>query len=228
MRFDVASVKPNVSGDLDTWFRTPPGRLMVHSADVRILIKNAYGIRQDVDLIGGPRWIETERFDIEATAPDGADYEQVLLKLQTLLAERFQLAVHRETRQAQVYKLVVASGGPKVRELKPGMKPRSPDPDARVISVFGKMTGLARVLSRLLGREVIDATGLTGSYDLSIEIARDEAPAPPGSDGEIERTSPAGPSIFSALEEQLGLKLLSAKAPVSVLVIDKVERPSAN
>lgn len=226
-RFEAASVKPNRSGALSLEFNTTPGRVAVRNADLRNIIKNAFGIRQDSELAGGPRWIETERYDIVATAPNAANHEQVLAMLQTLLAERFQLSVHREQRSAQVYKLTIANSGPRLQELKPGIKPRSPNPNTRIIGVFGGTSGLARALSRLLGRDVIDETGLTGRYDLSIEIARND-PASPESGAGTDPDAPAGPSIFAAIEEQLGLKLKSEKATVSVLVIDKVERPSSN
>jgi uncharacterized protein (TIGR03435 family) len=225
--FEAASVKPNRSGEPSLEFRITPGRLAVRNADLKNIIKNAFGIRQDSELAGGPRWIETERYDIVATAPNAASHEQVLSMLQTLLAERFQLSVHREQRSGQVYKLTIANSGPKLQALKPGIKPRSPSPNTRIIGVFGGTAGLARALSRLLGHEVIDETGLTGRYDLSIEIARDD-PASPAFDAGRGPDAPSGPSIFAAVEEQLGLKLKGEKATVSVLVIDKVERPTPN
>jgi uncharacterized protein (TIGR03435 family) len=227
-QFEAASVKPNRSGSLSLEFRTPPGRLTVRNADLRTIVKNAFRIRQDVDLIGGPRWIETERFDITATAPEKTSSDQILLMLQSLLFERFKLAVHREPRQVQLYKLRIASGAPKLRELKVGMTPRSAGPDTRIIGILGKTSGLTRALSKFLGRDVIDETGLTGSYDLSIEVAKDDPIITAGSADTGDRTGPAGPSLFSALQEQLGLKLVSEKAEVSILVIDHVERPSAN
>jgi uncharacterized protein (TIGR03435 family) len=227
-QFEAASVRPNRSGSLSLEFQTPPGRLAVRNADLRTLIKNAFQIRQDVDLIGGPRWIETERFDITATAAEKASHDRILLMLQALLFERFKLAVHHEPRQAQVYKLRIASGAPKVRELKAGMIPRSAGPDTRVITILGKTNGLTRALSKFLGRDVIDETGLTGSYDLSIEVAKDDPIIAAGSADTGDRAGPAAPSLFSALQEQLGLKLVSEKAEVSILVIDHVERPSTN
>jgi uncharacterized protein (TIGR03435 family) len=227
-QFEAASVRPNRSGSLSLEFQTPPGRLAVRNADLRTLIKNAFQIRQDVDLIGGPRWIETERFDITATAAEKASHDRILLMLQALLFERFKLAVHHEPRQAQVYKLRIASGAPKVRELKAGMTPRSAGPDTRLITILGKTSGLTRALSKFLGRDVIDETGLTGSYDLSIEVAKDDPIIAAGSADTGNRAGPAAPSLFSALQEQLGLKLVSEKAEVSILVIDHVERPSTN
>jgi uncharacterized protein (TIGR03435 family) len=215
-------------------FRTVPGRLTARNADLRTLIKNAFGIRLDTDLIGGPRWIGIERFDIVATAPASATEQQMLAMLQSLLAERFQLAVHLETKEAQIYKLRVAIGGPKLQELKVGMKPRpASSPDTRVIGVLGPTSGLVRVLSRLLGRDVIDETGLIGKYDLSIEVAREETLALPASGAPVpedraEGAPMEGPSIIDALREQLGLKLVAEKAPISILIVDSVERPQTN
>lgn len=215
-------------------FRSTPGRLTARNADLRTLIKNAFEIRLDPDLVGGPRWIGIERFDIVATASDGATDQQMLAMLQSLLAERFHLVVHRETKETLVYRLRVATGGPKLQELKVGLKPRTASsPNTRVIVVLGPTAGLARALTRLLGRDVIDDTGLTGKYDLSIEVARDETLAVPASGGPVtedsaERSPIEGPSIVAALREQLGLKLVAEKAAVPVLFVDSVERPQPN
>lgn len=170
--------------------------------------------------------------------------------LQALLAERFKLLAHRETKELPVYALVVAKNGPKFEEAKPG--DRYPDgikaPDGRpgagmMFTNRGQVTGqglpianLVRQLSLELGRTVVDTTGLTGTYDFTLKWTPDESQGRmfKRAEGGQQRTDPApssessGPSIFTALQEQLGLKLEAQKGPVEILVIDYVERPTAN
>ena len=165
--FETASIKPNRSGVAVLGISDPTREGWQSATPIFVRsLRVAFQIRQDVDLIGGPRWIEIERFDIAATAPEKTNRDQVLVMLQSLWFQRFNLGVHREPRQTQVYKLRITNSTPKLRELKAGMTPRSAGPDTRVIGIMGKTSGLARALSKLLGRDVVDETGLTGSYDL--------------------------------------------------------------
>jgi uncharacterized protein (TIGR03435 family) len=203
----------------------------MRNVTIRFLISLAYDVK-DFQIPGGPRLLDSERYDIEATY--GADRperpgrlsfvtiqadSQVRLMLQALLADRFHLAIRHETRELPSYSLNLAKSGPKLR------KSSSPEDlqDMRVdlgqiksnrMSI-GQLTG---VLSRLLELPIVDKTGLTGYYDLLLKWTPDEA----GAD------ATAGPSIFTAIQDTLGLKLVASKEPIDVLVIDHVERPSEN
>jgi uncharacterized protein (TIGR03435 family) len=250
--FDVASVRPAASADGRALLQATPGRLAMTNLAPRRLILNAYDI-QDYQLVGGPGWIDSDRYDIQAKAEGNPTVRQMEgPMLQVLLEERFKLLSHRETRQLAVYKLSVGKSGAKLRASQEGSctpyfadapppttKPGEPRPifcgfqfTARQ-GLHGKgvtMAELAKTLSRtyvsMLGRNVIDGTGLTGAFDIDLTWATDSAGAPAGA---IDNAPDlAGPSIFTALQEQLGLKLESTKGPVEVLVIDHIEKPSEN
>jgi uncharacterized protein (TIGR03435 family) len=200
---------------------------------------NAYEIQQRAQLRGGPNWMESVRFDIEAKAPSNranapgdkvlseADRHQIHLMFQSLLAERFNLAVHHENKEMPVYFLVVAKGGPKLRDLKAHGSIKPPNPDMHRFGGAGSLKGLVIFLSNLSGRPVIDKTGLTGSYDYHMELPQDEFSIT-ATDGLIQASAAAGAAVFAAMGQQLGLKLESGKAPVDVLVIDHIEKPSQN
>ncbi len=225
--FEVASVKENKSGALGQTGESTPGRYSARNAPLRGLIMDAYEIDQRMQLTGGPAWIETARFDIEAKAPDNADRPTVHRMLQALLAERFQLAVHHETKEMPVYFLVVAKGGPKLRDLKSANE-RTPAPDSRLVGSRGAFIGFTLGLTRILGRMVIDKTGITGSYDMRLELRTEDYPPVTAGNAQMPASATAGAAVLAAIEPQLGLKLESGKAPVNVLVIDSVQRPSAN
>jgi len=255
--FEVASVKPNVSGDLGPRYNMGPS-FAVESATLKDLVKIAYEV-EDFRISGGPAWINSDRYNIEAraTGTPGSGLKEMEAwrrlqeqRLQTLLQDRFKLALHRETKELPIYDLTVAKGGPKLQPsscitrdaaqarepLAPGQKPS----DFCGYGGFGRGfyenttasgAGLAVAFSTLLGRVVVDKTGITGSYHVFLKFVPDDSIAirmgPPG-----EPAAPAssvdGPNIFTAVQEQLGLKLESAKGPVEVLVIDHVEKPSEN
>ena len=254
-QFEVASVKPAAPDQRGTFIRLAPGgRLDVTNMPVKEMIAIAWRI-QPFQISGSPGWLESARFDISAKPEDGAKQSEVPAMLQALLADRFQLMFHRETKELPIYALVVANKdaklGPKLTESKEGgctpfdptKPPPPPQPGKPSTMCGGMMMGpdrmsttsapiadLIPMLSRILGRTVVDKTGLTGKYDISMEWTPDESqairfspdgPRPPPSD-------PTGPTIFTALQEQLGLKLESQKGPVEILVIDHVERPSEN
>lgn len=226
------------------------------------LIIRAYGIagcgevRADCALIsGGPDWLKNDRFDIQAKMPDGSpDYTflqflrgeapQLELMLQSMLAERFNLKFHRETRQVPVYILAFDKKGSKLKEasgemirLKDGTSVKNqsllwtpaPQPDGtrsdHIIRMFARdksMKELVDTLSRLMDRPVLDRTGLKGNYDITLDYEMEsDAGDRPGADI-------TGPAMFTAFREQLGLKFEATKAPVDVLVIDHAEKPSAN
>lgn len=237
--FDVASVRQNLSGAEGGSVRlTPGGRLVARNAPLRLLISAAYDVR-DFQLFGGPAWMASDHFDIEAKIAGNPAQEQMSRLLQTLLSDRFQLRVHREKRELPVYRLLVAKGGSKLQPAKEGQcTPMNPPPEKfdpatlRPCGGFnnniGMMLGgsvapakLAAGLSRTLGRTVVDETGLTGSYDINLHWNPDDTlPAV------ADRS--ADPSFFTALQEQLGLTLEAGKGPVEVLVVDQAEKPSEN
>jgi uncharacterized protein (TIGR03435 family) len=256
-RFEVASVKQNTGSDGRSFLQAVQGRLIMTNLPLRRLILNAYEL-QDYQLSGDPPWANSEHYDIQAKAdgnPSVREMEGPML--QALLEDRFKLTIHRETRQLPVYELAVGKFGAKLQLSKEGSctpysedsppptsTPGQPRPNFcgfHTTSVDGlnrtldgegiTMTVLATTLSRTylsqLGRNVIDATGLTGAYDVHLKWAIDSLPAPAGPNPSPPSDT-TGPSIFTALQEQLGLKLESTKGPVQVLVIDHVERPSAN
>jgi uncharacterized protein (TIGR03435 family) len=235
--FEVASIKPDSPGGVSTGdFRfLPGGRLSAQQVLLRFFIQNAYGLKP-FQILGGPEWINSEGYDIEAKAEGNPSPEQMQRMMQTLLEDRFKLRAHRETKELPVYALTVAKGGLKLPEPKEGSCGDTPCGRVMVrIARFGgaqiqggkiTMAELVRVLSNMMGRTVIDKTGFTGEFDVQLQFALDDAiaglPKPPGPPDE------GALSVFVAVQEQLGLKLESTKGPVEVLVIDHVERPSGN
>jgi uncharacterized protein (TIGR03435 family) len=214
--FDAASIKPADPEHIGLQIYSPnPGSFRAMAADIKRLMAFAYNVR-DIQVSGGPRWADTELFDIEAKATGPATTAEFRLMVQSLLADRFQLKLHRESKEQAVFHLVVGKNGPKL----------TPVDSAGLGIGLGKtqlngrganMSGLAGVLSSRVGNEVSDKTGLAGFYNFTLTWTPDEAAA-----------TETGPSIFTALQEQLGLKLEPSKGVVEMLVIDGVERPSGN
>jgi uncharacterized protein (TIGR03435 family) len=257
--FEVASVKPNKSGDQRVMISLPPtGRLTATNVPLRLLLQQAYQV-QPFQIVGGPSWIASDRFDIVAKAPDGAvTQDQIRPMLRALLADRFKLVAHTETREMPVYNLVLARSdgklGPNLKESKTdceaimrgrrggGPPPPPPQPGQPMECGFmigmGNMnaggmplTELARTISGQLNRIVVDKTGLTARYDFQLTYAPENRnllglPGGPPPGAEATFVDPNAPTLFTALQEQLGLKLDSEKGPVEVLVIDRVEPPT--
>ena len=243
--FEVASVKPNKSGDAGMSMTIQPGgRYVVTNAPVGLLIRNAYELQQS-QLVGLPGWAESERFDIVAKGEqDIAASTQKpsphQLRLQSLLEERFNLKAHRETRDLPAYALVVARPdgelGPQMKQsdvdcvalaaarraggppppLVPGERqPCSMRMGRGTLSAASMtMVNLAGSLSSAVQRIVLDRTGLSGGFDFDLTYSTDQA------------ADASAPSIFTALQEQLGLKLDPVRVPTEVLVIDSIERPT--
>lgn len=192
--------------------------------------------------------MSSDRFDIEAKSADGADMDirkmseaqrnefekRIQLKLQSLLADRFNLAIHRESKEMPIYELVVAKGGPKLAPAAAddGKGPRGMRMRPGQFEGMGAtLPMLAQTLSDATSHKVIDKTGITGSYDFKLDWTPEpgQMAPPPGPENEtLPPPDPSGPSIFTAIEEQLGLKLQATRGPVEVIVIDRVEKPSAN
>jgi len=233
--FEVASIKPNVSGDGRFGVAIQPGgRLTVTGANVKMLMRQAYRI-QDFQIIGAPSWFDSDRFDIVAKAEGKADADQVREMLQSLLAERFELKFHRDTRELPVYALVVGKSGPKMelsdsqgRANNSMMKFGRSQIEAQGMS----MPQLAQTLSLSLGRTVIDKTGINGNYNFKLEWMPEagQTTGPAGADklSNDPPLDPSLPSIFTAVQEQLGLRLESQKGPVEVFVIDSASKPKEN
>jgi len=252
--FDVVSVKPDKSGTGMMRIRSTSDGYSATNVSPKLLIQMAYGIRQDL-ISGAPGWTDSSRYDFDAKVA-GADVdalkklspEQRRTMLQPALADRFKLKVHSETKQLPVFELVVAKGGSKLKEAAPGDTYangiKGVDGVGRAGTMRmgpGQLTGqgvpiatLVNLLAQQLHQTVIDKTGLTGKYDLELTWTPDQGSDPmfKGTDGAPQKADPApdssGPSIFTALQEQLGLKLQSTKGPVETLVVDHIEMPSEN
>jgi len=237
----------------------PVGRLVIRGMPVSGLVTFAYNVR-NFQVTGGPGWMSNDRWDVEARSEEGsitppafpADPSKpnpIALRLQSLLEDRFQLKLHRETKELPIYELSIAKGGPKIKlnddqtPFKPPERGAPPPPPVQrggTMPRFSMRTGrgsleatamdmnnIVQTLSNLLGRTVVNKTGLKGLFDAKLTWTPDAAlQGPAGPDA--PPVDPSGPSIFTAIQEQLGLKLDSAKGPVDVIVIDSVQRPSEN
>jgi uncharacterized protein (TIGR03435 family) len=243
-KFEVASIRPSSPDAHGSSVMTDKvGGLNAENMPLRALITMAYGIR-DFQLSGGPGWLATDRYDIiakperVANAAVPPNYtpltddqrkvrdDQWKDRVRNLLAERVGLVVHKEVKEEQIYVLTVAKGGPKlVVVTTPGGRQGMSTNRGRNQGYAATMSMLAMDLSNNVGRPVIDKTGLTEKYDWVLQWTPDmpatNPDAPQPADG-------PGPTIFTALQEQLGLKLESSKGPVETYVIDKVDRPSEN
>jgi uncharacterized protein (TIGR03435 family) len=239
--FDVVSIKRSIAGPGSAMIISPidSDRIIVANASPRLIIGEAWNIRLH-DLIAGlPSWADSEAYDIEAkvAASDLPAFHKLLPMqrnpmLRSVLADRFHLVCHFETRTLPAYALVVAKGGAKLKEVQPGTlsnglkNPGGADTTRNQITATGiSAQALAHMLQMQLGRQVIDRTGLAGNYDFTLKFAPVQSAASPDS-GTDDASSP--PSIFTAVQEQLGLKLESVKAPVEVLVVDHIDHPSEN
>lgn len=212
--FEVASIRPpSPSGDRGTNMSTTGGTLRLHNATLKFCIVVAYNVQESL-IDGGPAWINSQTFEILAKAPDSASKADLLPMLRSLLEDRFRLAVHSETRQRPVFVLTVAKGGPKLRPSDGGDGFLGRRGSGPLTGRKASMTGLAATLSTLMGRKVLDHTGLSGVYDFTLEFA------PPNA------TDSPLPVLVTALQEQLGLRLESANGPVEVLVVDHAEKPA--
>jgi bla regulator protein blaR1 len=256
--FEVASVKANKSGDGRVMISMPPtGRYTATNVPLRLLLQQSYEL-QPFQIVGGPNWISSDRFDIVGKAPDGFTPDQLRPMVRALLADRFKLKSHLETREMPIYELVLARadgklgpnltpsksdckavmaqrrGGPPPAPPQPGQTPEcSMMLGAGNLNAGGmEIAQLARSLGPLVNRIVNDKTGLKGEYDFQLTFSPDGRGGFPGIPGgppagiDAPAADPNRPSLFTALQEQLGLKLDSQRGPVEVLVIDSVEQPT--
>jgi bla regulator protein blaR1 len=229
LTFEVASVKPAPpDADERSLSHNPGARLSTSNATLKQLVLLAYQL-MPYQVSGGPDWVGSDGFDIEAKAANPkATPEQFRQMVQTLLADRFQLKVHFATKEMPIYALVLAGNGSKLVEAKDDTT------EVTMRNGRGEMTGVkatmamfAASLTRPLRRRVVDETGLKGAYTFKLQFVPDENPVRPGQDGAAPSTTD-GPSLFTALREQLGLTLKATKGPVEVLVIDHAEKPTPN
>jgi uncharacterized protein (TIGR03435 family) len=247
--FDVASIKPSAPPDTTytiggdsyapkSFHFTPGGGLQTTGSTLRDLIVTAYGVRPD-QIQGVPPWAAVDRYDVTAKMTEGegdpatlTDAERqkwtegIRLRTRALLASRFNLAVHMETREFAIYELHVDKNGPKADALKESNATSGTSfLGNQIIGKGGDMRDVALTLGSVLQKTVVDKTGLTGRYDFTLRWATEQLSLVPGTPtGDADRF----PSIFTALREQLGLRLDSTKGPLEVLVIDRAEKPSGN
>ena len=220
--FAVVSVKRNLSDSQERSMTTRPGgRIAAINATLRVMIRNIYQL-QEIQLVGGPDWVATDRWDIIASAERDLTDQQLVEMAKTLLAERFQLRMHVETRDMPVYALVMARPdralGPRLRRstvdcaVAKTCGDRSSPGETQVVG--RELSGLARLFERISGRIVVDRTQLAGPFDFTLRWRPDDNSG----------VNADQPSLFTAIEEQLGLKLQPDRQPIEVRVIDSVER----
>jgi uncharacterized protein (TIGR03435 family) len=247
--FEAASVKqaaPSTDGDVRRSFNGDAGRVDYRNVTLKGLIMRAYGVKEYQ--ISGPDWLDSAGYNVVATIPRDATKAQLPQMLQTLLAERFNLTLHHETKDLPVYALVVGKNGPKLKpaEREEGFS-MSMSPKGRHIEGKSYIAGLCDFLSRTLDRPVVDMTDLKGVYDMTLDWAPDDSEragtvkmemrvtsspggpgAPPragaGKGSEDMPDNTDGATLFTALQERLGLKLEQRKAPADFLIVDRVER----
>jgi uncharacterized protein (TIGR03435 family) len=239
--FVVASIRPNNSDTAAFRLAFTADGVRIENASILMIIRAAYGMFNSLDdkFLGVPGWAKSQRFDIEAKV-DGADvgvfqklgFDKRQLMVQALLENRFNMRAHHETREQPIYSLIVAENGSKLQK-----SAGDPDPGGTMQVKRGQIVARNIVVSQLVtkltqtvGRTVQDKTGLTGKYDLTLNWTPDPdgSSMPATADASESVFALSGPSIFTSIQEQLGLKLEAAKGPVECLVIDHVEMPSEN
>jgi uncharacterized protein (TIGR03435 family) len=217
--FEVATVKVNRTGDgVSNPPRLTNGRLTAENVSLRQILQVAYALT--ALQISGPAWLDSDRFDLAANAPQGVKESDMMPMLQSLLKERFQLAAHLEKKEMPVYDLTVAKDGLKISLFDPSHIPVAPPRNGAASMIIGPMTmsQLANTLTPVADRPVVDKTGLEGRYFCAVTFSPLAAQADAGS-----------VDIFAALQEQLGLKLEPKREPLNILIVDHAERtPSDN
>jgi uncharacterized protein (TIGR03435 family) len=263
--FEVASIKPNASADNGVFFTYQGGRLSAKNVTLRVLIRHSYGVH-DSQIMGGPKWMNSDRFDVLAKGEIGQSPafplgqvgapSRLQLMVQALLADRFKLIVHKEDKELTVYALVVARGDGRLgaglrhsdvdcaalaAEARRTSPPAQTTPAQAQANPCGLSRGIGSIsmvgrplaqllnsLSSILGRPVVDRTGLTGTFDINLTWTPEQMAPAFSVTGEPTAAPADGPSIFTAIREQLGLKLVSQKGAADVLVVDRAEHPVEN
>ena len=222
--FAVASIRPSsapVQFEHDGRTEITPGTLTMRDVTVATCIKWAYGVQDSQ--ISGPEWLQSEHFDIVAKADEAVGSERLKPMMQTLLADRFRLAFHRQSRELSAFALTVSKGGHKLKESVGKGKPYRQNSDMGTVAQATTMRELADFLSGPLKTPVVDMTGLTARYDFSIDFTPYLQ-----ADMEAGRKPDTVGILVTALQGDLGLKLESRKESVEVLMIERVEKPSEN
>ena len=244
--FDVASIHPNHydrTNHSHLYTEANQGRFRAINASVMQVIGFAYEM-PEFRILNAPGWLRSEKFDIEArsnpalaarlaTIPYASAKPELAAMVRSLLAERFHLAAHIEKRRLPVYFLVIAKGGPKLRSGQDAPKHLDTgNRDGAVALTINNSShataDLCEMLYRYAGRIIVDKTGLTGNYSLALHFSQDDARAAIPTRVASTAQQDSGPSVFTAVKEQLGLELKTGKAPVDVLVIERVEAPTEN
>lgn len=241
LAFSAATIRPSQPNNPNSNFNISTDRITTENLDVASLIKFAYNFNRGSNdqIINAPAWVHTSAFDINAIEDESTiaalskmtqqDRERAIqLMLQSFLADRFHLKLHHETRQLSVIALLVAPGGPKLKSPAdaPGWKGIHNDGQGHIEGRDIGLVGLADVLGvqpEIDGRMVVDQTGLTGLYDFTLNWSPQQLGG-----NDTSSADSAGPGLFAALPEQLGLKLKSIKAPIDVIVIDHIDLPTPN
>jgi uncharacterized protein (TIGR03435 family) len=226
--FEVASVKisdPGRQGNQTQW---DPGRLVVRGTSVKQLIQWAYQVTP-LQISGGPSWLESKRFDIEAEAEGSHTKDELFQMLQPLLANRYKLALHREAKEQSLYVLTTGTNRSRLQDAQAGQPTfidlrGTPLPDnGLTLEVIGQSVSMPYLVNYLTGRfarVVVDRTGLKGEFDFKVQVALDEQ--------DLSDKQAAVATAMSNAMPLLGLKVDSAKGPVEILVIDHVEEPSSD
>ena len=230
--FEVASVKPNKSstaggeGSRRQDVQAAPGNLTMQNVSLRTAVQWAYGI-QDYQVSGGPNWLDSDRFDIVARPAAASTGDEMRLMLRALLADRFKLTFHRQSKELSAYALTVGKNGHKLQESKSG-KAQTTSRGPNVKAESTSMQELAGFLSSALQTPAVDMTGLRGRYDFALDLTSFVTEKGEPTKGAIRDAAEMANILMAAIREQLGLVLEPKKLPVEMLVIDRVEKPAEN
>jgi len=228
--FEAASVKPSPEGPGHSGWHTRTGYLVLQNQNLRTMVATAYRLTED-RVLGGPKWIDSDRYNVEARAAGPADDPELLVMLQNMLAERFQVKLHREQKELSGYLLATVKGRLKIEPDPPD--PNNPNAGSKSHGSRGRleaqrisMDKLTEILSRQLGVPVVDKTDAKGVYTFTLEWTPE--PRRPAASDSLVATEPAGPTLFDALAQQLGLKLESKKIRAEVIILDQAQKPTEN
>jgi uncharacterized protein (TIGR03435 family) len=229
--FEVASVKLNRSGSDRGGISLLPGRITVSNMTLKGLVRYAYDVR-DIQILGGPACFDSDRWDIAATAGGAISDDERRQMLRALLGERFELTVRRDRKDLPVYALTQSNNGSRLKPNTDGRRPRVAmgATETGLLQLVGEdvpVSRLAIVLAGSAGRIVIDRTGIEGNFDFKLEWVPDATNVPSINGARMETTAD-GPPLFTAVQEQLGLRLEATKGPVEILVIERAEKAVAN
>jgi uncharacterized protein (TIGR03435 family) len=229
--FEAATVKPADPAHTGRGINVQAGRIKIVNSTLKFCVQYAWNVK-DFQVSGGPGWAGTEAFDIDAVAAKRFESGEQRAMLQTLLAQRFGLAVHKETQEKQGFALVTGKNGPKLAPPEDDTSvlfSRTPTGDMTLTARNVTMAGLASALSLQVGSIVVDQTGLEGHFSVFLQwtpdtplLSKSGQPIAPPAD------AVPGPTLYTALQEKLGLKLEAKKVPTEVIVIDRANRPTAN